>query len=277
VALGRSAWIALGAFGALGGCSLLAPLGGLTEGDGTPVEAGAEAAAPSDSGPLDGQGIAITPPDGGISCATLSPAPRLCVDFSNELVVSTGPPTGTSFEAIQTRNAPPATIDRSTFGSPSASARFTFGASSDRSYLQRIFPGPPPSSIQFSMAMRFDPSSDDVHLDLMEIRFGGKGGFFLKRQAGGKMTIESYTIGQPFKSIPVPGVMKTSTFATYAWVADLGGAPTLSMSIDGEEVLTRAALLPFSGSTATELVAGCTDYYTNAASTLWVDDVIVRF
>ena len=74
-------------------CSLLTPLDGLSGGEAR--------------GLPDGSSPAV---DGG----TLSPAPRLCVDFSNGIVTSTGTPTSSSFERSDTIGAAPSTLELST-------------------------------------------------------------------------------------------------------------------------------------------------------------------
>jgi len=266
------------ALAGLASCSLLTPLDGLSGGDGATTSDGSTDGTTPLEGGLDGGGDRLSPPpDGGALCASLSPPPRLCVDFASEIVFSTGAPTATSFQASDTKNAPDGIIDRTTFDSPSASARFVLSAPMTHSFLERTFPGPPPAHVEFSMAMRVDPSSDDDELDLMEIRFGGDAGLFLKRSAGGAMSIWNYAAGKPFRTLSIDGAMPQSRFVTYAWVIELGAAPTLTMTIDGKNAIMNASLLTFSGATDMSFVAGCTDYFPSAATSIWVDDVVVRF
>jgi hypothetical protein len=76
-------------------CSLLTRLDGLSNGD-PAVEADGATSPEGGSNDASPDGTVPPTPDGGFSCAPLSPAPRLCVDFSNDIVATTGTPAATS-------------------------------------------------------------------------------------------------------------------------------------------------------------------------------------
>ncbi|HSO34416.1 MAG TPA: hypothetical protein VLT33_17900 [Labilithrix sp.] len=150
----RVAWLFLAT---AAGCSLTTDLDGYSSGGLAPVDAGTDVAIVADAGadappPIDGATVV----DAGFSCAALSPAPRLCVDFGNGRLDSAGTPTSTDFQSQLVVGAAAPQLDTAVFASAPASARFDLGPTTTRAFLSRPFPVSTPGRIELAMSMRIE-------------------------------------------------------------------------------------------------------------------------
>lgn len=265
------------------GCALTA-LDGLSNGaTGTASgDAGPEASAdaPFDAPPLTDAGPDQMSPDAGFSCATLSPAPRLCVDFANGRLRSTGTPTTTDFEDQELASAPGPELDTTVFSSPPASARFAIDPTTSRAFLFRTFPVSTPARIEYSMSMRIDGPADG-YLDLMEIRFGAiDSAIFLTMNGVAAQMSHAHSDGDggtQYDETPLGRDIPRGTWTRIAWVIETGASPTLSISLDGASVVTKKPLATFTTTTGVTFIAGYTDCNVTGNLRLWTDDIVASF
>lgn len=265
------------------GCTL-AGLDGLSDGaDGAASgDAGPESSAdaPFDAPALADGGTDQTTPDTGFSCATLSPAPRLCVDFANGRLRSAGAPTSTDFEDQELVNATAPELDTSVFSSPPASARFAVDPTSTRAFLFRTFPVSTPVRIDYAMSMRID-GPPDGQVDLMEIRFGNiDSAIFLEMDGVAAHLSHAHSDGDggtQYDPTPLGRDIPRGTWTRIAWVIETGASPTLSISLDGASVVSKKPLATFTTASGVTFIAGYTDSSVTGGLRLWTDDIVASF
>lgn len=264
-------------------CSLLTSLDGFS-GDAPLPDGGAEADASRDAPVAEAGDAPDARPDGnadaGFSCALLSPAPRLCVDFGQGRVHSGGVKTATDFEGQTVLAIPAPRLDTAELRSPPASALFELSSTNTRSYLYRTFGGITPARVELAESMRIE-APDAASLDLMEIRFGDiDAAIYLTRAGDVLRIVESYGLadgGRQSLAFPLPVTMPAARWMRLAWVVETGPSPTLTILIDGATVLDKKPLAPFTSAGGVTFIAGCTDATPVGDVKIRVDDVVANF
>ncbi|CAN5914538.1 hypothetical protein BH11MYX4_BH11MYX4_02380 [soil metagenome] len=276
----RVAWLFLAT---AAGCSLTTDLDGYSSGGLAPVDAGTDVAIVADAGadappPIDGATVV----DAGFSCAALSPAPRLCVDFGSGRLDSAGTPTATDFQSQLVVGAAAPQLDTAVFASAPASARFDLGPMTTRAFLSRTFPVSTPGRIELAMSMRIEGPTD-TRVDLMEMRFGNVDASIYLSVNGTSTSVThayrgggdgGYTADATRLSQDLP----RDRWTRVALVVETGASPTLSVSLDGALLVSKKALAAFTSADGVTFIAGYTDAATNGKSLrVWVDDVVADF
>lgn len=271
-------------------CSLAVSLDGLQGGTAAPTDAGpadgpgpSPADAGSDRGPTDGGG---TTNDGGADagksyCATLSPAPKLCVDFGKNRLHSGDSHVADEMDGVQAVSSPTPTLDATLFATSPPAA--SFDLSGKFSVLYRSYDSSPPQ-VRFGASMRFESATLPSAADLLELRLGGETSFmYLRTFSDGRMyLVHVYPASDGGRGQDTT-ILEKVTIAPKTWfrvevVVRGTGSPSYDVLFNGAPVVTKVAMAnDYPKSAPMRLLVGYTELSAAPSGALLVDDVVLDY